>query len=401
MNWNFPPSYGLLPAPVLQARAARAGRLCRRQGLAGLLLTYNTDVFYLSGTMQQGAVLVDEEGRAQVFMRRHQQRAQAESPLPVTPVGGYSQIAEIINDLLPRGARLGLTLDVMPAREYLGWEGRLPELEIVDASRPWLELKGIKDELELETMARAGRLTKEIYDELPNILAVGKSEAQAAGEFLALAMARGGLALMRARAPYMDLYAWHLVSGPEAAWPSAVDAPFSGQGLWPSFPQGASQKPLQPHQPIIVDVALCLEGYLTDQTRTYCLGAATPAMRRAHDCLKAVEETILERLKPGAVSGDIFAAAVETAERLGMGHAFLGRPGHRIRFVGHGVGLELGSPPYLLQGSQEVVQAGQVYALELKMVLEEGPVGLENTVAVNQQGPPTLLTPIPNQLFEL
>jgi Xaa-Pro aminopeptidase len=39
--------------------------------------------------------------------------------------------------------------------------------------------------------------------------------------------------------------------------------------------------------------------------------------------------------------------------------------------------------------------------LELKIVLDAGPVGLENTVAVNENGPPTILSPVANQLFEL
>ena len=401
LNWNFPSSYRLVPAQVLETRAANAGQLCRRKGLAGLLLTFNTDVYYLSGTMQQGAVFVDEQGGMQIFMRRHQERAQAECPFDVTPVRGYSQIAETLNKLLPKGAKLGLTLDVMPAREFQGWEGRLPDLDLVDASQPWLEIKGVKDQLELEVLSRVGKLSAELYGELPIILTPGKSEAQAAGEFLTLAMARGAASLIRARSSYMDMYSWHLVSGPEATWPSAVDAPFSGVGLWPAFPLGASLKPLKRHQPIIVDVAICLEGYATDQTRTYCLGKAPEPVQRAHECLQAVEVEILERLKPGAISEEIFEAATKVAESMGMGEDFLGRPGHRIRFVGHGVGLELGAPPYLLAGSKAEVKAGQVYALELKMILDQGPVGLENTVVVNDKGLPTILSPIANQLFEL
>ncbi len=401
MKWDFPPGYRLVPAQALEARAARAGELCRQKGLAGLLLTYNTDVYYLSGTMQQGAVFVDDQGGLQVFMRRHQERAQAECPFEVTLVKGYSQIAETLNEVLPRGAVLGLTMDVMPALEYQGWEGRLPDLDLVDASQPWLVLKGVKDQIELDALSRSGKLTAELYDELPNVLVPGKSECQAAGEFLAMAMARGGLSLIRSRSSYMDMYSWHLVSGPEATWPSAVDAPFSGIGLWPSFPLGASLKPLKRNEPIIVDVAICFDGYSTDQTRTYCLGKAPEPIKHAHECLQAVEAEILERLKPGAISGEIFDAAIRVADDMGMGDYFLGRPDHRIRFVGHGVGLELGAPPYLLAGSQAVVQAGQVYALELKIVLDQGPVGLENTVVVREKGLPSIFSPIPNQLFEL
>jgi Xaa-Pro aminopeptidase len=396
----LPRGYRLVPAEALSARIAGAARLCRERGLAGLLATHATDVYYLSGTMQQGAVFVSPDGRARVFMRRHLERAREECPLEVEPVSGYGDIAGEIAGQVGSGP-LGLMLDVMPAARLASWQKRLPAAELADASRPWLEMLAVKDPLELELILECGALTAGLYAELPEILVPGRTELEAAGELLARAMGKGALNLVRARAPYVDLYAWHLVSGPEANRPSAVDAPFSGLGPWPAFPLGAGHKRLTPGEPIIVDVGLCLHGYLTDQTRTYCLGPAPRELHQAHQCLEEVQRAILERLRPGAVSGEIFAAAVETARGMGYGESFLGPPDSRIRFVGHGVGLELGSQPYLLQDSPARVRAGEVYALELKIVLPAGPVGLENTVAVAQSGPPQVLTPIPEKLHEL
>lgn len=399
MKWNFPPHYRLVPAEFITARLERAGRLCREQGLDGLLFTHAVDIFYLSGTMQQGAVFVDQRGRARLFLRRNVERGRAESPLEVEAVGGFSDIAR---ELAPGpGSRLGLTLDVMPAREYLGWVKRLAGAELIDASGPWQDLKAVKDAWELEALARAGSIAVRAYGELPKLLKPGVSEAWVAGMVLARAMELGGMDIVRSRSPYMDNFTWHLVGGPEGAAPSAIDAPFGGMGPSPAFPQGASLMPLRPGQPIIVDLGMCYDGYITDQTRTYCLGRAPAEVRRAHECLEAVEATLMERLVPGAVSGDLFEAAVEVARRMGMEYAFLGRPEQRIKYAAHGVGLELGVAPYLLQGSDKLVRAHEVYALELKMVLDIGPVGLENTVAVNPQGPPTCLTPIPGELTEL
>lgn len=59
-------------------------------------------------------------------MCRHAGRATAESPLPVTTVRGLSEVATALR--LEPGARLGLCLDLLPARAYLDWQsGVCPE----------------------------------------------------------------------------------------------------------------------------------------------------------------------------------------------------------------------------------------------------------------------------------
>lgn len=399
--WNFPAYYRLVPPEYIEARALRLGELCRRQELDGLLFTFGCDVYYACGTMQQGAALVTSRGETTAFIRRHAGRAAAESPVEVVPVSGFSQVARELKKRLPAGARLGLCLDVMSAAEYLGWQGRLPDWELVDVSRQVAELKGVKDAFEQDCLRQAGALAAECYALLPQFLQEGRTECWVVGRMLAELMARGHIEMIRTRGAYMETYSWHLVSGPEGTRPSAIDAAYGGYGLAPAFPQGPGLKPLRRGEPIVADIAACRHGYHTDQTRTYCLGPAPEPVREAHHCLEEVEKAIVAALRPGAVSGEIFQLAVDTARRLGFGDCFLGRPEQRISFVGHGLGLELGTPPYLLKDSTKKVQAGQAYALELKIVLDQGPVGLENTYLVTPQGPPELLSTIPNQLFEL
>lgn len=400
MNFELPPWYKLTPAPVLAARADNTAAMCAAHGLDGALFSFATDVYYLSGTMQQGVVFVGADGRVRPMIRRHAGRAAAESPLAVEPISGLTQAAGELGAALPALGRLGMTLDVLSAADYLGWKKRLAGVEIVDITKPWLDIKAVKDAWEIDRLRAAGRLAAEVYAYAQQALKPGMSELKLAGLMQAFAMSRGNIDVLRSRAAYLDVYAWHVVAGAEATTPSAIDAPFSGWGPSPAFPAGASPRTIMPGEPLIVDFGICYDGYLADQTRTFCLGEPSRAVRAAHDCLAAVEAAMLEAMRPGAVSGEVFALARRVAEDMGMGEVFLGRPGHRIRFAGHGVGLELGSPPYILEGSQAVLRAGEAYALELKIVLDEGPVGLENSVVVRGDGPPELLTPIPARIME-
>ncbi len=399
MSWQFPPGYRLVPPEVIAARLERAGQALAARGMAAMLLTQAPDVYYYTGSCQQGVALVRARGTALYFVRRHAGRAAAESPVQVVPVRGLTEAARSLS--LQAGDRLGLTLDLLPARAYLDWRRRLTGVELDDVSALVQEQRAIKDDYEIAVMSEAGALAAKVFAEIPRLLGPGVSEAWLAGQLQALAMAGGHIDLLRTRGAFLDTYSWHIVSGPEGAVPSTIDAASLGYGLSPAFPLGASHKQFKPHEPIVVDFGICLCGYQTDQTRTFCLGAAPPALRAAHAGLKAVQEVILEMLRPGAVSGEIFATAVETARAHGLEAGFLGRPEQRTRFCAHGLGLELGVPPYLLEGSRERVRARETYALELKMVLDEGPVGLENTVLVREQGPPAILSPMPDELVEV
>ena len=401
MNWRFPPDYPLVPREMIAARVERLAKTCREARLAGMLLTAAADVYYLCGSMQQGVVLVEPSGQGRLFARRHDGRAEAESRLAVTPVQGLTQVALALQEIAPPGSRLGLCLDLLPAREYLAWQQRLPGVRLEDVSPALLAQKGVKDAFEIAAMTKAGQLAAQVYQAIPGLLRPGVSETWLAGQLQAYAMAGGAIDLLRTRAAYMEVFTWQVVSGPEGALPSAIDAAFGGYGLSPAFPQGASRKAIRPHEPVIVDFGICLDGYQTDQTRTYCLGAAPHAVHKAHAALEAVRQALLDNLRPGAVSGELFDLAVDVAQAEGMSEVFLGRPEQRISFVGHGVGLEIGTPPYLQRGSRQVVAAGETYALELKIVLDQGPVGLEDTVLVNPQGPPSILTPMPARLLEL
>jgi Xaa-Pro aminopeptidase len=65
----------------------------------------------------------------------------------------------------------------------------------------------------------------------------------------------------------------------------------------------------------------------------------------------------------------------------------MGSGKERIRFVGHGVGLELDEFPFLNAGQTMPLQEGMVIALEPKVVFPgKGAVGVENTHVVTRDG---------------
>ena len=65
----------------------------------------------------------------------------------------------------------------------------------------------------------------------------------------------------------------------------------------------------------------------------------------------------------------------------------MGATDKRIRFTGHGVGLELDEFPFIAKGQKLPIAKGMVIALEPKVIFPgKGVVGIENSLVVTENG---------------
>jgi len=71
----------------------------------------------------------------------------------------------------------------------------------------------------------------------------------------------------------------------------------------------------------------------------------------------------------------------------------MGTGDRKIRFTGHGVGLELDEFPFIAKGQKLTLKKGMTLALEPKIVLPgKGVAGIENTFLVTEKGLESLTT---------
>ena len=72
---------------------------------------------------------------------------------------------------------------------------------------------------------------------------------------------------------------------------------------------------------------------------------------------------------------------------MGYENHFMGADGERVRFVGHGIGLEVDEFPFLAAGQKLKLRPGMTIALEPKLIFPgQGVVGIENTHVVTPDG---------------
>jgi Xaa-Pro dipeptidase len=189
------------------------------------------------------------------------------------------------------------------------------------------------------------------------------------------------------------MYFGHVLSGPEAAMSSYADAPTGGPGLSPAFGQGPSLRRIARNELVSVDTMLNHNGYLNDQTRNFAVGKPPDQLIEAYELARAIHAGLCERAKPGAVTGELYAWAWQEVTRAGWQDSFMGADETRVKFIGHGLGLEVDEFPFIAQGQKLPLQSNMTFAFEPKFILPGiGIAGLENTYVVTESGLESLNT---------
>jgi Xaa-Pro dipeptidase len=226
---------------------------------------------------------------------------------------------------------------------------------------------------------------------VPDLIRTGITEIELAGLIEAQARRLGHQGIIRMRLWGAEMFYGHLMAGPAAAIPSFLASPTGGAAVNAAVAQGPSFREIRPHEPILVDYVFAWKGYISDHTRIFVIGRPPQALVEAHAHMLDLQERIKVMATPGTRAGDLYAAAVEIANQKGLGDHFMGVGKNRIRFIGHGVGLEVDEFPFLASGQNLPLQEGMVIALEPKLIYPGvGVVGIENIHLVTPAGLETL-----------
>jgi Xaa-Pro dipeptidase len=388
---DFPDYYRstFTPAEEINRRLAAFQSRLMAEGLEAALLHQLVDLYYFSGTAQQGFLFVPARGESVLLIKKEFDRAREESPLnrvePLPSLAGLGERLRACGCRIP--TRLGLELDVLPVSTFRFLQKVVPFAEGVDAWPLIRALRETKSAYERGLLSEAGEIAAAVYREVADYIRPGLTEIEVAGWMNYLAMRRGHQNILRSRGFNSEIYNWHVVSGALGTLPSSIDAPFNGVGLSPAFPLGAGLNPIQAGEPILIDFGTCYTGYQVDQTRMFSVGKPGAEFLEAYEALREIEGLIIRNLRPGVPAESLVPLALAKGRELGVGEVFLGPPGRKIRYVGHGVGLESPEFPFLAPGHAYPLREGMTLALELKIVLPGGAVGFENTVAVSEKGP--------------
>jgi Xaa-Pro aminopeptidase len=248
----------------------------------------------------------------------------------------------------------------------------IPSARLESAGPVLGTLRSIKDADEIELLRRAAEAADRVVGQIAAGRLVGRTEAAVAREVRERLLAEGH-----------ELAEFSIVgSGPNSASPH----------------HEASERVIQPGEPIVLDIGGSLGGYGSDITRMIWVTGGDPtqgpdeAFLRLFGVLRAAQAGATAAVAPGVSCEAIDATARSIIEAGGYGEQFI----HR---TGHGIGLEGHEDPYLVAGNRETLRQGMAFSVEPGIYFD-GRYGarLEDIVVCGPDGP-IVLNRSPLDLF--
>ncbi|MDR3543242.1 MAG: Xaa-Pro peptidase family protein [Desulfosporosinus sp.] len=393
-----------VPITELQERVTNLQDSLQKKGIEGALLVQRADTLYYTGTAQNVHIYIPKEGKPIVLAYRNFERAQQESSWEVISLQGISKIPNYIQEAgLPLPRILGLELDVLPVNQFERYRKTFPEVLLVDVSPEVRWQRAVKSEWEIARLEKSAQIHALVLEYAKEVLHQGMTEVELEGLVEGKARALGHGGYVRMRGFDSEFHFSVISSGARAAVASCFDGPVTGQGVSIAHPFGATMAQIQAGEPIVVDMATVVHGYQIDQTRILTLGPLSEDLTKAYEVARQVEEKIRGALVPGRVSGEIYEEILTwVRENTPYEENFMGYGTSRVRFVGHGIGIELDELPTISKGSKEVLKSGMVVAIEPKFVFPGvGAVGIEDTVVIEGEMGARYLSVSPRELTVL
>ncbi|UWG95351.1 Xaa-Pro peptidase family protein [Dehalobacter sp. DCM] len=351
------------------------------------LIINRVNQYYFTGTMQDGLLVIKKDRTGYYFARRSYERAKDESLfLNIYPMESYRDAVKVI------GAECGntyLELEVVPVAmlERLKKYFSMPSIRGLDQEISLT--RAVKSPYELERMINSGKLHKEILTNIvPSLLTEGMSEADLVVDLYAHMVKIGHHGVSRFAMFQNEIVCGQIGFGESSLYPTNFDGPGGAYGMSPAVPVlGSRERKLKKGDLVFVDIGFGVDGYHTDKTQVYQFGAKpSPDVIAAHRGCIEVENRLAEQLMPGAIPSVIYALVMNSLSTQFLQN-FMGYGKRQVKFLGHGIGLNVDELPVIANGFDLPLQQNMVIALEPKKGIQNvGMVGVEDTYTVTPNG---------------
>jgi Xaa-Pro dipeptidase len=363
----------------MTTRIARLQSALPAHGLDAVAVACGANLFYLAGLdlhtkLRLTLALFPANGRPALVlpaMEAPRAEAAARTPFRIYPWrdedGPHPALAQAAADLGLAGTEIGVEHTVMRVFELRALEAAAPGARIADASGAISALRMVKDAEELAAMRQAVQV---IEDALRT--ALGQASAGMTERELGALWEQG----IRAAGctPSFDTT---VASGPNGANPHHANG----------------ERRLQPGDLVVLDGGAYYNGYASDITRTVAVGPISDEARRIYQLVLAANEAgRAAAAQPGASGDSIDAAARSVIAQAGYGQYFI----HR---TGHGLGLDIHEPPFIVAGSRELLPTGATFTIEPGVYIN-GSLGvrIEDDMVMTEHGAVSLTT-FPRELI--
>ncbi len=344
------------------------------------------NLYYFTGTMQYGMLIIPRNREATFWVRRSYERALDESLFSsIKPMNSFRDAAGSVSRVSELPDTVYLETEVVPLALYQRLQKYFPFKNVKSVDAQICAVRAVKSEYELSLLREAGRIHQHVLEDLvPGMLREGMSEADLSTELFSVLVKEGHHGACRFGMFDTEMILGNVCFGESSIYPTYFNGPGGKYGLCPAAPVlGSRDRKLRKGDLVFVDVGCGVDGYHTDKTTTYMFGSSLPqyAIDMHNKCVD-IQNEAAAMLKPGIAPSEIYNTIMNGLDKEFLQN-FMGFGNRKVKFLGHGVGLLIDETPVIAKGFDESLQEGMVFALEPKKGIENiGMVGIENTFIV-------------------
>ena len=375
------------PKEEIEARLEGFRKGMALAGINFAVILQNVDLFYFTGTVQKGVLIVPVDGPPLFFVEKSLYRAGIESPLEIVPIKKDKDIGSILSGKDIIKGKGGMELDILPVTLFERWKSILSHDNIADVSPLIKEVRLIKSEFEIAQIIKSGKILSHVFQKAEEIIKEGMREIDIDAALVAEMRRMNHQGFLRMRGFNQEMMCGYVTQGYSATITSNADVPISGLGLSPAIGQGSSVNIVRKGTPVIIDFGGGYNGYVTDETRVYAVGGLKDIFLKGYQVSREIVEETMSFAREGVDATELFVKALDRAKEAGLEQYFMGHGEGQVSFVGHGLGLEINELPVFTPRHKMILKEGMVFAFEPKFIIPgEGAVGIEVDFIVRKDG---------------
>ncbi len=345
------------------------------------------NLLYFTGSMSEGILTISRNQDSIYWVRRSYERAIAESAFEdIRPMTSYRDVTQHYGSL---PSEVYLETEFVPLAMFTRLQKYFAFESFKSLDPQVATTRAVKSTWELKFMEEAGRIHQRVLEEcVPHLLREGMSEADLAAELYHTMVVEGHQGIARFAMHDSEMVVAQLGFGVNTLIPTNFDGPAGNMGLNAAVPTlGNRERKLRKGDLVFIDMGLGVNGYHSDKTMTYMFG--TPLSKEAqaaHSRCVDIQNRAADMLKPGNTPEYIYETIMNSLSP-DFRHNFMGFGSRQVKFLGHGICLNVDEYPVIAKGFKIPLQENMVFAIEPKKGIEGiGMVGTENTFIVTPDG---------------
>lgn len=335
-------------------RLKKLQSLMEELGFTSFILTANANIFYFTGFMGSGYLVVPLNGEYKLYVYPIDYEAAQTyciQGIEIVKIKTTSSIADIVSSL-PSNLKKKVGFDRLEAEQYLKVKDYVESINL-SQDLVW-RLRSIKDPEEIDKITKAAEITSKCMELASDIIGEGVRESEVKAEILEEMIESGS------DKPAFDLI---VVSGERSSLPHG----------------GIGDRTMGRGDMVIVDIGASYQGYCADMTRTFYIGSNPPdEVLNIYNLILDTKNLVEENTKSWILASSLDEVARTIITSKGYGEYF-------VHGLGHGIGIEIHEPPKINPASQEILQENNVITIEPGIYIpKKFGVRIEDTLVVGR-----------------